>query len=113
MDNKKDDSYYLKKIEKDIDYIEKKMKGVSLEDLNEDETLLDSMMFRMIQISENSKKLSEQYRANQSKVPWGLLFGMRNRLVHDYGNVNLVLVYYTLTHDIPSVREILFEKEGR
>ena len=37
------------------------MRNVELEELNANELLLDSMLFRMIQISENAKKLTEEY----------------------------------------------------
>ena len=38
------------------------MKDVDIEELNENEVLLDSMLFRMIQLSENAKKLSDEYK---------------------------------------------------
>ena len=37
------------------------MQDVDLEELNANEILLDSMLFRMIQLSENAKKLSDEY----------------------------------------------------
>lgn len=109
MDNVKGDEYYLQKILEDIDYIGKHMENASVETLQKNEMLLDSMMFRMIQISENSKKLSEAFRLQHQNIPWGMLFGLRNRIVHDYGNVNLELIYETLTQDIPSVKENLLK----
>ena len=64
-----------------------------------------SMLFRMIQISENVKKLSTEYRENE--LPWNELIGLRNRIVHDYGNVDLNIVYETLKYDIPDLLERL------
>lgn len=29
-------------------------------------------------------------------IPWNAMHGMRNRIVHDYGNVDLKVVYETL-----------------
>lgn len=29
-------------------------------------------------------------------IPWNAMYGMRNRIVHDYGNVDLKVVYETL-----------------
>lgn len=55
MDNTKNDNYYLDKIRTDIEFINVHMKDVDLQELNENEVLLDSMLFRMIQISENAK----------------------------------------------------------
>ena len=107
MDNTKNNSYYIQKITKDLDFIVIHMRGIDLEELNTNEVLLDSMLFRMIQISENARHLSEEYKQIHSAVPWNALYGLRNRIVHDYGNVDLNVVYETLTNDIPELLEIL------
>lgn len=107
MDNTKNDSYYIQKITKDLDFIVIHMRGIDLEELNANEVLLDSMLFRMIQISENARHLSEEYKQIHSAVPWNALYGLRNRIVHDYGNVDLNVVYETLKNDIPELLEIL------
>ena len=62
MDNIKNDDYYLNRIITDITFIVNHMKNVDLQELHDNEILLDSMLFRMIQISENAKRLSSDYR---------------------------------------------------
>ena len=64
---------------------------------------MDSMLFRMIQVSENAKKLSDEIKETNRDVPWRALAGFRNRIVHDYGNVDLNIVYETLKNNIPSI----------
>lgn len=59
MDNVKNDSYYVKRLKQDLEFVVTHMKNVDIEELNANEVLLDSMLFRMIQISENAKKLSD------------------------------------------------------
>ena len=86
------------------------MKDVDLQELNNNEVLLDSMLFRMIQISENVKRLSEEYKENNSNLPWNELTGLRNRIVHDYGNIDLNIVFETLKYDIPELMERLTEE---
>lgn len=108
MDNVKTDNYYLQKIGKDLEFIVIHMRNVDLEELNANEILLDSMLFRMIQISENAKKLSDEYKQVRCDIPWNALYGLRNRIVHDYGNVDLNVVYETLKNDIPELLEMLF-----
>ena len=60
-------------------------------------------MFRLIQVSENSDKLSEEFKSMYSDVPWRAMKGMRNRIVHEYGNVDLSVVYDTIKNDIPEL----------
>ncbi len=105
MDNTKNDNYFIDKIKRDISFVVDHMKDVDLRELGKNEVLLDSMMFRMIQISENAKKLSDDYKKTNSDIPWNDLSGLRNRIVHDYGNVDLNIVYETLKQDIPELFE--------
>ena len=103
MDNIKNDDYYLNRIITDITFIVNHMKNVDLQELHDNEILLDSMLFRMIQISENAKRLSSDYRDANGNLPWDEISGLRNRIVHDYGNVNLYIIYDTLKNDIPDL----------
>ena len=50
MDNTKDDKYYIQRIKKDLEFIVVHMQNVDIEELNKNEVLLDSMLFRMIQV---------------------------------------------------------------
>jgi len=56
MDNKKNDQYHADRIQTDIRFIIQHMEGIDEQGLNDSEILLDSMLFRMIQISESAKK---------------------------------------------------------
>ena len=107
MDNIKNNIYYIQKIRKDLEFIVEHMRDVSMEELNVNEVLLDSMLFRMIQISENAKRLTDEYKMSHSYIPWSALSDMRNRIVHDYGNVDLNIVYETLKNDIPELLNLL------
>ena len=107
MDNIKNDKYYVDKIIEDLRFIIKHMDRVDLEELNKNEVLLDSMLFRLIQLSENAKKLSDGFKEDNSMVPWTAIYGLRNRIVHDYGNVELSIVYDTLINDVPELLEVI------
>ena len=103
MDNIKDDSYFVTKIKEDLAFILKHMEDVDSEGLRQNEVLLDSMLFRLIQISENAKKISQKFKDNRQDIPWTALYGLRNRIVHDYGNVDLEIIYTTLKDDLPEL----------
>ena len=110
MNNLKDDKYYIEKILTDSRFIVEHMNGVTITALGENEVLLDSMSFRLIQIQENAKKLAEGYKAAHKTIPWTDIAGLRNHIVHDYGNVDLSILFSTLKDDIPYLIEEL-EKE--
>ena len=101
MNNLKNDEYYIGKILTDLHFIVEHMEGVTIRTLEEIEVLLDSMSFRLIQIQENAKKLTEAYKVAHNTIPWTDIAGLRNRIVHDYGNVDLDIIFSTLTEDVP------------
>ncbi len=110
MDNVKNDNYYIQKILIDLEFIVTHMKDIDKEELSVNEILLDSMLFRMIQLSESARKLTDKYKQQQSNIPWSALYGLRNRIVHDYGNVDLNIIYDTLKNDIPALLELLSQQ---
>lgn len=111
MDNRKDNQYYIKKIVTDLQFILDHTVGLTQEELEENEILVDSVMFRLIQISENSDKLTDAFKQTHSAIPWRAVKGMRNRIVHEYGNVDLAIVYDTVNRDLPDLLRELKEIE--
>lgn len=103
MDNVKNDFYYIKKLLKDIKFIIEKTNGITLDELEANEVLCDSVLFRLIQISENSTKLTPEFKETNSGIPWQAIKGMRNKIVHEYGDVEFDIVYQTITEDIPDI----------
>lgn len=112
MDNRKNDQYYIKKVVTDLQFIMDHTVGLTQEELEENEILVDSVMFRLIQISENSDKLTDAFKQTHSSIPWRAVKGMRNRIVHEYGNVDLAIVYDTVNRDLPHLLRELKEIEG-
>ena len=101
MDNVKNDEYYVKKIISDLSFVLLHTKGLSKEQFADNEVLIDSVLFRMIQVSENSDRLSAAFRERHGEIPWRAMRGLRNRIVHDYGKVDLTVIYETVVYDLP------------
>ena len=103
----KGNRYYLEKMKENVDFILDHMDGVTKEMLEEDPVLLDSMMLRLVQISENARNLSDEFRDRNDHIPWTDIYGLRNRIVHDYGHVDLGIVYDTLSNDVAVIRKFI------
>ena len=101
MDNVKNDSYYIRKITTDLSFVLSHTNGLSQKEFEKNEILIDSVLFRLIQISENSERLTENFKDTHSNIPWHAIRGLRNRIVHEYGNVDLTVIYYTVVDDLP------------
>jgi len=71
---------------------------------------LDDMRHRAVErclevIGEAARALPEPIKAQFAMIPWPMMVGMRNILTHEYGRVNLVLVYRTVITDLPVLIE--------
>lgn len=51
--------------------------------------------------------VDEAYKREHPSIPWYEMYGLRNRIVHDYEGVNLSLVWEIITEDIPKLSEQL------
>ncbi len=107
MDNFKRDKYYVDKIIADLKFLIAHTQNLTLADIQKDEVLLDCIMFRLVQISENSGKLSDNFKNTNKQIPWFAIKGLRNRLVHDYVEVDLTIIYDTVKNDIPELLKLL------
>ena len=47
--------------------------------------------------------MSDELRRANSDIPWREIVGMRNRLVHDYFDIDLPLVWDTVRYDLPDL----------
>ena len=109
MDNKKDDKYYFAKIIEDIGVIKKYLGDASYEQFLADEVMKDATMFRLVQLIENIKSISETFRNEHQEIPWAKIVGFRNKMVHEYGKTDYAVVYQIFKKDL-CVLENLFEQ---
>ncbi len=67
----------------------------------EDE-LLSLALVRLLEIiGEAAKSVSEGIKERRPEVPWRLMAGTRDRLIHGYFDVDLDIVWAILTEDLP------------
>ncbi|MGI6210180.1 MAG: DUF86 domain-containing protein [Bacilli bacterium] len=107
MGNKKDNRYYLDKILIDLKFITDHTKDKTLEEISSNEILIDSIMFRIIQVAESNNYLTDDFKEQHKEAPWTAIRGMRNKIVHDYSIINMAIVYDTVKNGIPEMYAIL------
>lgn len=96
-------------IEKHITVIFQYMKGISsLDEFSDNSLVQDAVVFNLLQIGELAKsKLSDSFKKTHSDIPWNDIYGFRNRLVHDYENIILTIVYEAITEDLPTLKKLI------
>ena len=60
-------------------------------------------------IGEAAKNLSETTRSRRADIPWRQIAGMRDKLIHQYFEVNLELVWRTVEIEIPRLKQAVEE----
>ncbi|MBR1624564.1 MAG: DUF86 domain-containing protein [Clostridia bacterium] len=101
MDNVKTSRYFITKTIEDINFCINCLENVSLDQFNDNEILSSAICFKFVQISENVKRLSTAVYEKYPDIPWVKISGLRNRIVHDYGSVQLDIIYNTVKNDLP------------
>ena len=106
MNNQKDDPYYIKKCLEHINLVIKYTRNKSYEEMISDDQLIDATLFRLIQLIENIKNISEEFKEKHSEIPWGNIMGFRNGIVHEYGKTNYLIVYEIVSSNIYQLKEV-------
>lgn len=101
------DKIYLEEIKEFCQRIIAFMPDVSFEKFTEDEKLQLATVKLIENIGEASKRLSEKTRANYPRVDWKKAMAMRDRLVHDYMDVDLSIVFDVATNEVPALLKSL------
>jgi uncharacterized protein with HEPN domain len=79
--------------------------------LNDDE-LLRLALTKLVEIvGEAAKQVSEPTRQAYPAVPWSAAARMRDRLVHHYFDINVDILWTTVTVDLPELLEVIPRSE--
>lgn len=78
-------------------------KGRSRSDLDKDEKLTLSLVHLLEILGEAAGKVSEDFRQHHPEIPWNRVTGIRNRLAHGYFDVDLDIVWQTVTARLPEL----------
>ena len=77
--------------------------GRSRSELDIDLQFQDSVVHRLLIIGETSKRVFEAMRQSIPIIPWTAISGMRNRLIHEYDEINLNIVWETVVNNLPGL----------
>ncbi len=78
-------------------------KGRTRADLDADEQLTLSLVHLLEIVGEAAGKVSQDFRNGHAEIPWNQISGIRNRLVHGYFDIDLDIVWETVTTRLPEL----------
>lgn len=101
---KRDNTVYLRHMLDAMTRVEEYLQGVD-EQIFLERTMVQDAVIRQIEIlGEAVRGLSNDLREQHRHIPWRVIAGMRDKLIHNYFGVDLQTVWLTATRDLPALK---------
>lgn len=95
--------------------IDRYVEGLTFEQFQSDEKTLDAVVRNLEVIGEAVLHLAAATDELPESIPWADIAGMRNILIHEYFGVDLLIIWQTISADLPTLRlelQQLLDKTG-
>ena len=70
---------------------------------HDEQQLQDAVIRRLLVVGEAANRVSEERRLSLTDIEWPQVRGMRNRLIHEYDEIDLAIVWETTQSIIPEL----------
>lgn len=81
------------------------VEGMTFEEFDRDRRTQLAVVKELEVIGEAARRLPPHIRRAASEIPWQGITGMRNRLTHEYFQVNNETVWHTIHQHLPPFRQ--------
>lgn len=81
--------------------------GITYEQFCADSKLAEACVFNLSQIGELANRVEDAFAESHPQIPWRSIYGLRNRIIHDYEGVNLLLIWQIIHDDLPILKDEL------
>jgi uncharacterized protein with HEPN domain len=95
---------YLLDILRSAEAIQSYIEGHSREEFLRDTKTQDAVLRRILVIGEAATRLTPETMAEFGAIPFRKMAAMRNRVVHDYGQIDFEIVWEAATVHVAQVR---------
>ncbi len=97
----------IKSILTEIGNMEKIMSGKSKSDLEKDFILERAVSMTLGLIGEKANKIPYKFKEAHPEIEWRKMIALRNRIIHNYEDLDFDIIYDTISRKIPELKEQL------
>ena len=83
------------------------MQGRTRSDLNADRVLSLALVRLLEIVGEAANRIPAEVQVQHPDIPWREIIGLRNRLIHGYGAIDLDIVWRIIMADLPPLIKAL------
>ena len=105
----KDNFLYIDHLLDSIEKIEKYVENLTIHDFVENELVQDAVIRNFEIIGEATKRLSKDFRSENTEIPWKKIAGMRDILIHDYLGIDIYSVWNAIEQNLPDLKRQLIQ----
>lgn len=105
--SKRDWKILFEDIIESIKQIEDYTADLSYYDFEVNNLLIDAVVRNIEIIGEASKNIPIEIQQSFSDIPWQKLRGIRNRIVHDYFDIDKTIIWYIVTNELSPLKKAL------
>lgn len=98
------DLTYLGDVLDAIRRIEGYLRGVDKNEFMANLMMQDAVMHQIEIIGEASNNVSDEFQEKHPELPWMQMRAIRNKIVHDYREINLDVIWDTAKNNLPPLK---------
>lgn len=101
---------YIDYVKDTLEAIEKAkmfVEGMSYEEFSRDDKTVYAVLRALEIVGEATKKIPQDEKEKYTEIPWREIAGIRDKLIHDYFGVNLLVVWKAVSEDLPMIEPLL------
>lgn len=75
--------------------------GITVAQFRDDRRTLDAVSYSIVVIGEAANAVPEEVTRAAPHVPWTEIRGMRNKITHEYFDIDVTMLWQTVRADLP------------
>ncbi len=78
-------------------------------DIEKNHMLQDAIIRQVMIIGEASKNVPDDLKTEYASIPWKKIAGSRDKMTHDYADIQLEIVWHIVTKELPELKKAVDE----